>query len=191
MDYPKAERQFIFAVRRLTRIDTDPIDQVVDADSDEIYEWPWIYIEDPGQWFLSQAQAARLRDYLLRGGFIMADDFHGVLERDNFLAGMAMIFPDRPIEELPSGDPILHVLYDLDERFQVPGLRFLRGHPPDAQVAEWWAVRDDQGRIMVAISYNSDVGDSWEWADLPSYPERASSLAIRLGINYIVYAMTH
>jgi hypothetical protein len=191
MDYPKAERQFSFAIRRLTRIDTEAIDQVVDADSDEIYEWPWVYIEDPGQWSLSPAQAGRLRDYMLRGGFIMADDFHGVYERENFLTGAAMIFPDRPIEPLPDADALLQVLYSIDDRFQVPGLRFLRGHPADARVPEWWCVRDDDGRIMMAISYNSDVGDSWEWADLPTYPERAASLAIRLGINYIIYAMTH
>ena len=75
-------------------------EHVIDAKSDDIYDWPWLYVEDAGAWHLSEEQAARLREYLLRGGFLMVDDSHGDYEWQTFLAGMQMIFPDRPIEDL-------------------------------------------------------------------------------------------
>ena len=193
-DYPKADRQFLQGVRRLTRINTRSTGEVVDLDSDQIYNSPWIYAEDPGTWILSDTQAKRLREYLLRGGFLMADDSHGDYEWGTFMAGMRKVFPDRPVEDLSNSDEILHVVYDLDDRFQVPGTRYIWGYrryTPDSAVPKWRAIRDDKGRIVVAICHNSDVGDAWEWADSPHYPERAASLAYRIGINYILYAMTH
>jgi hypothetical protein len=193
-DYPKADRQFVQGVRRLTRLHTRSIEQVVDADTDELYNWPWIYMEHGAGWNLTEQQAARLREYLLRGGFMLADDTHGDYEWESLVRGMEMIFPDRPIEDLRNEDEIFHILYDLDERFQIHGTRFIWGGRPyssDSVVPKWRAIRDDTGRIVVAICHNSDVGDAWEWADSPHYPERETSLAYRIGINYIIYGMTH
>ena len=193
-DYPKSDRQFGRGVRRLTRLTVRSTEHVIDAKSDDIYDWPWLYVEDAGAWDLSEEQAARLREYLLRGGFFMVDDSHGDYEWQNFRAGMRMIFPNRPIEDLTNKDEIFHVVYDLDDRVQIPGTRYVWGrmpYTPDSATAEWRAIRDDKGRIMVAICHNSDVGDAWEWADSPEYPERAASLAYRIGINYIIYGMTH
>lgn len=193
-DYPKSDRQFEQGVRRLTRLHTRALEQIVDANSDDLYNWPWIYVEDAGWWNLSEVEAVRLRDYLLRGGFMFADDTHGDHEWETFARGMEMVFPGRPIEELKDDDEIFHVFYDLDDRFQIPGTRYLWGHrpyTPDSAVPKWRAIRDDRGRIMVAIAHNSDVGDAWEWADSPAYPEKDTSLAYRIGINYIIYGMTH
>jgi hypothetical protein len=105
-----------------------------------------------------------------------------------------MVFPNRSIEDLTNQDEIFHVVYDLDDRVQIPGTRYIWGrrpYTPDSATPVWRAIRDDKGRIMVAICHNSDVGDAWEWADSPQYPERAASLAYRIGINYIIYGMTH
>jgi hypothetical protein len=167
---------------------------VIDAKSDDIYDWPWLYFEDAGAWHLSEEQAARLREYLLRGGFLMVDDSHGDYEWQTFLAGIHMVFPDRPIEDLKNQDEIFHVFYDLDDRVQIPGTRFIWGrrqYTPDSAIPAWRAILDDKGRIIVTICHNSDVGDAWEWADSPQYPERATSLAYRIGINYILYGMAY
>ena len=193
-DYPKSDRQFVMGVRRLTRIDSKVTEQVVDGNSDAIFDWPWIFVEDAGAWVISKPEAARLREYLLRGGFIFLDDTHGDYEWANLLNITNAIFPERRIEDLKDNDELFHVLYDLDDRFQIPGTRFIwggRGYPADARVPKWRGIRDDQGRIVIAIAHNSDVGDAWEWADSPDYPERATSLSFRLGINYIIYSMTH
>lgn len=193
-DYWKADRQFVQGVRRLTRIHTRSVEQVVDLDSDEIYNWPWVYAVEVGHWDLTDAQCKRLRDYLLRGGFLMVDDFHGTWEWETFMASMSRVFPDRPVVDLDSKDPIFHVLYDLDERFQVPGIQYWysgRLYEKDGIEPRWRAIYDDKGRVMVAICHNMDLGDAWEWADHPRYPEPYASLAYRIGINYIIYAMTH
>ena len=108
--------------------------------------------------------------------------------------GMLMVFPDRPIEDLTDKDEIFHVLYDLSERFQVPGEQYVgtgRTYEKDGYIPEWRAIRDDRGRVMVAICHNMHLGDAWEWADDPRYPEKFASLAFRLGINYVMYGMTH
>lgn len=193
-DYPKSDRQFVDGVRRLTRIDSKVTEQVVDGTSDEIFNWPWIFVEDAGAWSISKPEADRLREYLLRGGFIFLDDTHGEYEWQNLVRVTTAIFPNRRIEDVPNSDELFHVLYDLDDRFQIPGTRFIwggRGYPSDARVPSWRAIRDDKGRIVIAIAHNSDVGDAWEWADSPMYPEKATSLAYRLGIDYIIYGMTH
>ena len=193
-DYPKSDRQFVVGVNRLTRLQARTTEHVIDAKSDELYDWPWLYVEDGGGWDLTSEQAARLRDYLLRGGFLMVDDSHGDYEWQILSSGMHMIFPDYPIEDLRDQDEIFHVFYDLDDRVQIPGTRFIWGrrqYAADSTHPAWRAIRDSNGRIMVAICHNSDVGDAWEWADSPHYPERAASLAYRIGINYILYGMTH
>jgi hypothetical protein len=191
-DYPRADRHFSLAVRRLTRIHVRSVEQPINLEDGDAYDWPWLYAVQVGEWGVTDAQAKMLRDYLLRGGFFMADDFHGQLEWEVFQNVMKHVFPDRPIVDIPEDDQIFHTVYDLNDRYQIPGAAHLRlGYKNDGIGAHWRAIYDDKGRIMVAISYNSDIGDAWEWADDPSYPERFSSLAIRIGVNYIIYAMTH
>lgn len=193
-DYPKAERQFVQGVRRLTRLHTRSMEEVVNLESDEIFNWPWIYAVEVGHWDLDDTQAAKLREYLLRGGFLMVDDFHGSIEWEIFMSSLRRVFPDRQVEDLDDKDPIFHVMYDLDKRVQVPGIVMFytgRTYEQDGIVPNWRAVKDDKGRVMVAICHNMDLGDSWEHADMPSYPEQFTSLGYRIGINYIIYSMTH
>jgi Domain of unknown function (DUF4159) len=194
-DYPKADRQFIMGVRRLTRLQSRSTEQIVDANSDDLFDWPWIYVEDGGAWEFTDAQAKRLREYLMRGGFMMVDDSHGDSEWETVVEGLHMILPGRPIEDLANPDEIFHVVYDLDDRVQIPGTRYIWGYrwryTVDSATPQWRAIRDDKGRIIVAICHNSDVGDAWEWADSAQYPEHEASVAYRIGVNYIIYAMTH
>jgi hypothetical protein len=192
-DFPSADRHFALAVRRLTRIHVRSVEQCVNLDDgNDVYNWPWLYAVQAGEWGLTDAQTSKLRDYLLRGGFLMADDFHGTVEWQVFEETMKRVFPDRPIVDIPNSDAIFHTVYDLDDRYQIVGAEHLaEGHKLDGYVARWRGIYDDKGRIMVAATFNSDVGDSWEWADEPEYPEKYSALGIRIGVNYIVYAMTH
>jgi len=192
-DYPRADRHFSRAVQRLTRIHVRSVEQPVDLeDGDEVFHWPWLYAVQVGEWGLTASEAKVLREYLLRGGFFMADDFHDTEEWQEFERRIRQVFPDRPIVEIPDADSIFHTVYDLDQRYQVPGRAHLRqGYKYNGIGAHWRGIYDDQGRIMIAISYNSDVGDAWEYADDPAYPEKIADFAIRLGVNYVVYAMTH
>jgi hypothetical protein len=193
IDANKSERQFIQGVRRLTRIDTRSVEHVVDIDNDEIFNWPWLYAVGVGDWTLSDAHARRLREYFERGGFLMVDDFHNEREWATFRAGIERALPGAPIVELEDDDAIFHTVYDLSRRVRVPGLQVVHGDQIERGgiYPHWRGVLDPQGRVVVAICFNQDLGDAWEWADLPEYPERYASMAYRLGINYIIYAMTH
>jgi len=194
-DYPRADRHFLRAIRRLSRIDAKSVEQPVNLDDgDDVYNWPWLYAVQVGRWDLTDAQAAKLRDYILRGGFFMVDDFWGSPQWEVFERSMRRVFPDCPIVDLEDASPIFHSVFDLDNRYQVPGARYLYTgvtEKCDACPAYWRGIADDKGRVVVAMTFDSDLGDSWEWADDPHYEERFSALGFRIGINYIVYAMTH
>lgn len=193
-DYPKADREFLLAVKRLTRIDGRSTEQVVDLDSDDIFNYPFVYAVQVEDWTFTDAEAKRLREYLLKGGFLMVDDFHGTADWQSFMRGMRMVFPNRPVEDLQNSDEIFHVLYDLDNRFQVPGEQYVntgRTYEKDGYDPKWRAIRDDKGRIVVAICHNMHLGDAWEWSDSPEYPEKFSAMAFRIGLDYVIYSMTH
>ena len=133
---------------------------------------------------------------MLRGGFLLIDDLHA--ENDWYILQNALntVFPDRDIVEIPDSDPIMHSFFDLDRGIQVPGERHLRGYGANttAQMEgpqHWRGVYDDKGHLMVAINFNMDMGDSWEHADDPSYPVAMTAQGYKLGVNYVLYSMTH
>ena len=162
---------------------------------DSIFDYPWLYAVEVGRWYLDDVEAARLREYLLRGGFLMTDDFHGSQQWAGFVESMQRVFPDRPIVEIADTDEVLHVLYDVDERIQIPGIAAAdataRPTSRTASTPHWRGIYDDDGRLMVAINFNMDLGDAWEHADDPRYPEPMTGLAYRFAVNYVIYAMTH
>ena len=196
-DYPKADEQFIIGLRNWCRssltISDDPTS--VPIDGKEIFRYPFIYIVEPGFMELSQEDAAKLREYLLRGGFLMLDDFWGDYEWQNVREQMGKVFPDRPIRELSLDHPIFHCYFDINEVVQVPQFfRYLNygiTHEKGGYVPHYEAILDEDGRVMVFIARNADNGDAWEWIDDPRYPLKYGLAAYKLGMNLIVYAMTH
>lgn len=193
IDANKSDRQFLAALRRLTRVDARAVEHIVDIDSDEIFNWPFLYAVGIGDWKLSPAQALRMRAYFDRGGFFVVDDFHNEYEWASFMAGMHQIYPGCHAVELQDSDSILHTVFDLNERFRVPGLNVVHGDQIERGGIEphFRAILDEKGRVIVGIFFNMDLGDAWEWADIPEYPEKYASLAFRLGVNYVIYSMTH
>jgi len=193
-DWPEAEQHLIRGVKRLTRIDTAEEGHYLGIMDDALFDYPWIYAVEVGYWVLSDEEVARLREYLLRGGFLVVDDFHGSLEWAGFVQGMHRIFPDRAIVDVPDQDAVFHVAYDLDERIQIPGIQSLysgRNYEKDGFAAHWRGIYDDDGRLMVMINFNMDLGDAWEHADVPEYSLLYTTRAYKHAINYILYAMTH
>jgi len=193
-DYPRSDRHFALALRRLTRIHVRSVEQPINIDEGDQFDWPWMYAVEVGHWNLTDAQTKGFREYLLRGGFFMCDDFHGTEEWEVFLHSMKRVFPDRQIVDLDSDEAIFHTIYDLEERYQVPGWTPVRRgmtYEYDGVSPRWRGIFDDHGRLMVAICHNMDLGDSWEHADNPEYPQKYSALGIRIGVNYVAYAMTH
>jgi hypothetical protein len=193
-DFPEAEEHFTLGVGRLTRVDIGTRARMLEITDDAIFDYPWLYAVEVGRWQLDDNEAARLREYLLRGGFLMTDDFHGSVQWRIFIESMQRVFPDRPIVEIPDDDEVKHVLYDLDERIQIPGIYPWMGgvtYEQDGVTPHWRGIYDDAGRLMVAINFNMDLGDAWEHANDPRYPEPYTGLATRFAVNYVIYAMTH
>ena len=192
-DYPDAEYHLMEGLNRLTRLDGQSVDyygsggRLIDLSEDRVFDYPWLYAVEVGQWYLNTAEAAKLREYLDRGGFLMVDDFWDEDEWRIFMQSMQRVFPDRPILELEEGHPVLHVLYDLDQRTQIPG----RNGQQAGTSPHWRGIFDDKDRLVVAINFNMDMGDAWEHADDPFYPEPMTALAYRFGVNYVIYSMTH
>jgi len=194
VDWPHAETHFSRGVKRLTRINTSLEGALVTLDNDEIFDYPWIYVVETGYMWISTAEAATLSEYLLRGGFLLVDDFHGASEWANFEANMKLVFPNRIIKELAASEEVFHLLYELDNLEQIPGIHSIfnnRTWEKGGRHPRWRGIFDDHGRLMVAINFNQDLGDAWEHANEAQYPHKYTSQAYRLGINYLLYAMTH
>jgi hypothetical protein len=192
-DYADAEFHVMQGIGRFTVVDSASVDidgnggRLITLDSERVFDYPWLYAVEVGQWQLDDGEAALLREYLDRGGFLMVDDFWGEYEWEIFTDSIRRVFPDRRIEELGEDHELLHVLYDLDQRTQIPG----RGGQRRGTVPHWRGIFDDKGRLMVAINFNMDMGDAWEHADDPWYPEPMTALAYRFAVNYLIYSMTH
>ena len=195
VDYPKADEQFLYALRKLTDFGFVSSDnravQILDPD---LFQYPFIYAVEVGSMVLSNQEAEQLREYLLRGGFLVVDDFHGPYEWNNFYQQIKKVFPEYEPVDLPVSHPIFHCYFDIDELFQVPGLQTVysgRTWEKGGYEAHYRGIQDNSGRLMVMINHNVDLGDAWEWAEVEAYPREYANLAFQLGINYIVYAMTH
>lgn len=194
-DYPKADLQFLEGLRKLSDLGfVGSQHRALSVTDPELFSYPFLYAVEVGSMRLSQKEAAHLREYLLRGGFLVVDDFHGSQEWENFYRQIKKVFPEYEAVDLPVSHPIFHCYYDIDELIQIPGLQYLytgrtwekRGYRP-----RYMGIQDENGRLLMMINHNVDLGDAWEWAEVEAYPRKYATLAFQLGINYIIYAMTH
>jgi hypothetical protein len=199
VDYPYADEHFLAALQRLTKIDSSDDTWHLELSDPRIFEHPFLFLQQPaaGGWDPTDQDAGNLREYLQRGGFLLVDDFHGENEWAYFKWVMSRVLPDREIVEIPNDDKIMHIFYDLTDRKQLPGDRHLRRGPGGETVVQmqgephWRGIYDDHNRLMVAMNFNMDMGDSWEHADDPNYPAAMTVQGYQLGVNYVLYSMTH
>ena len=195
IDGPAAEQNLSRRVKTATSIQVeDPI--VLTLDDPRLFTYPWIYFVEPGNLSLTESDASTLREFLLRGGTATFDDFHGPFEWQHFAAEMKKVFPDREIVDLPKDHPIFSIFYRLDGFPQIAGLgSFMAGRSWEkgGYVAHLRTIYDDDKRAMLFINWNTDMGDGWEWSNAEEFPGyiKYTSMAYRMGINEIVYALTH
>ena len=192
-DYPKADRQFLVVLKRVTNLDAFGYEHAVRLDDPSLRRFPFLYAVEVGYMELTEAEVSGLRSYLEAGGFLVVDDFWGTREWASFERTMRRVLPGRPIVDLPRDHPVFRTYYDIDEVVQVPAVSNVgrgRTWERDGRVPQVRGIFDDDGRLMVAINWNTDLGDAWEWADIPEYPLEYSTFAYRMGVNLIVYAMS-
>lgn len=194
-DYPAADRHLMVALRRLTSLNVRSVEQPVNLeDDDDVFNWPFLFAGRTTSIALTPEMTDKLREYLNRGGFLIADDMWGAAEHQAIFDLVQDLYPDRELTELGDNDAVMHTLFDLNNRYQILGQwgRFT-GQPLDGVSYDphWRGVFDEKNRMVMAVWLNNDTGDSWEWADDPTYAEHYSALGFRIVINHIVYAMTH
>lgn len=194
IDYPKSDRQFMTVLKRLTNLDAFDWENAVRLDNPALRRFPFLYALEVGYMSLSEPEIEGLRDYLKAGGFLVIDDFWGSREWAQFEYQMGLVFPNNPIIDLDLDHEVFHTFYEIDEILQVPAYgRYWGGptHERDGYVPHVKGIEDDEGRLMVIINWNTDLGDAWEWAEQPDYPLEYSTFAFQMGVNMIVYAMSH
>ena len=197
VDYPDSDWNFSYRLQELTSLQVDPDGKILRLTDEQLFDYPWIYIIEPGGMILDEPEVVALRKYLLNGGFLMVDDFWGEEEWRNFHGQIKRVFPDREPEELPLEHEIFHCVYDQDEKPQIPSIghamsgRSYERH--DATEPHYRALFDDNDRMMAIICHNTDLGDGWEQEGQNQYyfQEYSEKKAYPLGINIVVYAMTH
>ena len=187
-DYPTAEENLYEAIERTTRIHLEGPPIVLTLEDQTIFEYPVLYLCEPGYWLTNEREVENLRRYFARGGFMIIDDFHDypgwpTREWDNFYHNIKQIFPDREPVELPPDHPIWSIYYDIDP---VAAESTKPGFTRDQD--RYFAIYDDAGRMLVVICYNQDIGDGWEW---PGNLAEASTVSFQMALNFIMYALTH
>ena len=191
-DYPRAERHLYEAIERTTGIYLDGPPIVLTLKDEQIFEHPILYLCEPGYWKTDEEEVQNLQRYFERGGFMIIDDFHdggrGSVGREwnNFYSIIKRVFPDREPVELTADHPIWSVYYDIDP-VEAASTKDYEGF--NRYDDRYFAIYDDDGRMMVVICYNQDIGDGWEWPGRNF--EQASTVSFQMAINFIIYALTH
>ena len=192
-DFPKADRQFVAAVNTLVDMDVADHENPIRLDDPNLRRFPFLYMLEIEAMSLTPDEVTGLREYLLAGGFLVVDDFWGEWAFANLEQEMRRVLPEYSIVEIPRDHPIFNTVYKVEEIIQVPAIGGYWGRTTECWGCEAFArgIFDDDERLMVVINGNTDLGDAWEWFERPEYPLQFSSFAVQMGVNFIVYAMSH
>jgi len=185
-DWPRSEEHFMKILSEVTRVDVNPSGHITSFQSDDCYKYPIAYLCEVGYLNLSEPERRRMAEYLLRGGFLIVDDFRGERDLENFRWQMRLVFPDRSLEEVPRTHPIWTCFYDISDLSMSPPPIYSRFLQP-----RYLGMSDDKGRLMMVVDYNNDISEYWEWSDDPFFPIDESNEAYKYGVNYVIYALTH
>ena len=204
-DYPLGENNLMIRFSELTRTGVSkdqghqPNHWVVRLTDDQLFNCPYTVASDVGTMALSDREIVKFREYLLKGGFLWVDDFWGEAAWEQWAGVMHDVLPDRPIEDVPLSDPIFRSQFVVRKMPQVPRYPFWvdsggqtseRGE--ETKEPHIRAIRDDKGRIIVVMTHNTDIGDSWEReGEQPEYFRAFSVDGYALGVDVLLYALTH
>jgi hypothetical protein len=183
-DNPRSEQHLMKIMAEVTKLNVNPDPHITSFDTGDCFRYPVAYLCEVGYLELSDREVHNMSEYLLRGGFLIVDDFRGERELDNFKRELKRVFPDRSLEELPRTHPIFTCFYDISQLFPPP---------PYSQwlVPHYLGMNDDKGRLMMVVDYNNDISEYWEWSDNPFMPIEDTNEAYKYGVNYLMYALTH
>ena len=193
-DYPYSDEFLLGMLRELTEVHATPTAyKIVQLSSPEIFNYPFIYFSEPGFMVLDDQEVKNLGEYIRRGGFILADDFrtanylHGPEELEVLRMYLKRALPERELVRLDIRNPIFHTFYDIDTLQMDPPY----GGDTPGFIPQFWGMADERGNIQLIADYNNDIGEFWKWVDMGKMPFRPAKRSVELGIDYVIYSMTH
>jgi hypothetical protein len=186
-DYPRSDHHIMVIMKELTTASVrDSGSNILGVDDPELFKFPIVYLSEPGHWTITDHEAEVLRSYLLKGGFMIIDDFAGSRDSLNLVEVMRRVLPGNQLQPLTASHPIFHTFYDIDS---------LNYRHPYYDLPSYFLGlfenNDPNKRLLAIVDYNNDVSESWEWSGTGFIPIELSNTAFRLGVNYFIYAMTH
>ncbi len=200
-DFPDSDLNFSYRLQQLTALRVNPVPITLRLTDPKLFDYPFLYLIEPGALMFDEDEVVALRRYLLNGGFLMVDDFWGEDEYEVFHRQMKRVFPDREPQELPADHELFRCVYKLKEKPQVPSIHaweYTGGtYEPrpegDTKEVHYRALFDDKGRMMAIICHNTDLGDGWEreGENHEYFTEFSVKKSYPMGINIVTYAMTH
>lgn len=207
VDYPRADVNLSIRTAELTKLRVTaqpsgvPEHVVIALTDDELFQCPFVMMTEVGAAYIGPDEAARLREYLLKGGFLWADDYWGTYAWEHWANEISKVLPrhEYPIKELPPDHPLFRAQFEIAKVPQIPSINFWMGSGggtseryDDSAVPTAHGISDEHGRLMVLMTHNTDLGDSWEReADDPEYFYRFAVDGYAFGINVLLYALTH
>jgi len=186
-DYPRSERNFMKILAEVTKVDVNSEGHIISFDNEEIFKFPIAYICEVGYLDMSEMEVLNMREYLLRGGFLIVDDFRGERDLYNFVRQMRLVFPERSLELIPRTHKIFTCFYDISDLELPPPPTYARQYLDP----QYYGMSDDNDRLMMVVNYDTDIGDYWEWSNDPFWPIAETNEAYKYGVNYVMYALSH
>lgn len=184
-NYPSSDRHFVQVLSEATSINVTGMSyKIVDLGSPDVFRYPFAVVSEPGELALTEPEVRNLHEYIERGGFIVFDDFDGQYDLSVLQRDLHRAFPDRDLERLTIDDEIFHMFFDID-RLNVTSPYLVEGEPI------FYGLRNSRGTLGLIACYNNDLENFWDYIDDGRYPLKPSIEGFRLGINFILYSMTH
>ena len=184
-NYPNSEEHINEFFGGVTSVNVDYLSyRIVELSSDEIFKYPFAYVSEPGEMLLTEREVENLRKYMNRGGFVLLDDFDGNDQMANLRQQVQRAFPNREFVPLTVNHPIFGVFYELQD---------LNAMAPYVQGGNtvYYGLENEHGDIAMIALLNNDLANFWEWIGQPRYPLRPATEAFRMGVNFVLYSMTH
>ena len=184
-NFPSSDQHFAQVISEATNINVKNVSyRIVELGSSEVFDYPFAVVSEPGEMALTDHEVQNLRQYIDRGGFVLMDDFDGPRDLGTLQRDLHRAFPDRDLVRLTIDHEIFHMFYDIDA-LNVVSPYLVDGEPV------FYALMNDKGKIGVIACYNNDLENFWDYIDRGEYPLKPSIEAFRLGINFLIYSMTH
>jgi len=184
-NYPEGEMNLNEFIGNVTKINVEHLSyRIVNLSSDEIFEYPFALVSEPGEMRLNEKEVYNLREYINRGGFVLIDDFDGPWQLDNFRRQLQQAFPSQPLQRLTAAHPAFNLFYE------VPSLDIFASYVPGDEPIFFGLNRED-GTLAMVAAFNNDLENFWDWIGSGRYPLKPATEAFRVGTNLVIYSMTH